>query len=46
MTRFIIDIHLDGYDTKEEHDEACEELIYDQLNSAGACIKIERVNND
>ena len=37
MTKFIVDVWLDGYETPEEHEEACdEELVADALNDSGA----------
>lgn len=42
MPRFIVDLWLDGYDTEEEMDEACEEFIYEQLNFSASDVKIVR----
>lgn len=38
--KIIIDLHLDGYDTKEEHDKACLEWVYEQLNFCGSCVDV------
>lgn len=35
MTRFIIDLTLDGYDTQEEHDAACIAALNEVLDSLG-----------
>ena len=43
MTKFIVDIWLDGYDTEEEMNDACEEFIYEQLNFSASNVEIERV---
>lgn len=46
MPRFIVDLQLDGYDTEEEMNDACEEFIYEQLNFTASYVKIERIKND
>lgn len=43
MTKFIVDIWLDGYDTEEEMNDACEEFIYEQLNFSASNVEIERI---
>jgi len=40
MTKFVIDLWLDGYETEEEHDAACEEFIRDQLDFSGSSVNI------
>lgn len=35
-----IKLWLDGYEDQEEHDKACAEFIYDQLNMTASCVKI------
>jgi len=44
MPKFIVDLWLDGYETEEEMEDACEEFIYEQLNFSASSVKIERVN--
>ena len=46
MSRFIVDIWLDGYDTEEEMIDACEEFIYEQLNFSASNVKIEKIDED
>ena len=44
MTKFIVDLWLDGYDTEEEMNEACEVFINEELTMAAsgvACTKFE-----
>jgi hypothetical protein len=38
--KLLIDIHLDGYETKEEHDKACLEFVEEQLNFTASYIKV------
>lgn len=38
--KFIVELHLDGYDSEEEMKAACKEFIYDQLNFAGTGVTI------
>lgn len=45
MPRFIVDLWLDGYNTKEEMEAACEEFIYEQLNFTASSVKIERIED-
>jgi hypothetical protein len=35
-----IRLWLDGYENKEEHDKACAEFIYDQLDMTASSVKI------
>ena len=46
MPKFIVDLWLDGYDTEEEMNDACEVFIYDQLIFTATSVKIERIEND
>lgn len=46
MPKFIVDLWLDGYDTEEEMNDACEEFIYEQLNFCASSVKIEKVIED
>lgn len=41
MTKFIVDLDLDGYDTKSEMDAACKVFIHDQLNMTSSGVSIE-----
>ena len=43
MPKFIVDLWLDGYDSEEEMEKACEEFIYEQLNFSASSVHIERV---
>lgn len=41
MTKFIVDLYLDGYENQEEHDKACEEFIQDSLDFSGSGVSVE-----
>lgn len=43
MTKFVVDLWLDGYETEEEMAKACEQFIYDQLNFSGSSVKITKI---
>jgi hypothetical protein len=43
MPKFIVDLWLDGYETEEEIESACEQFIYEQLNSSASSVKIEKI---
>ena len=45
MSKFIVDLYLDGYETEKEMEDACEEFIYDQLNFTASSVKIERIKD-
>jgi len=45
MSKFIVELYLDGYETEKEMEDACEEFIYDQLNFTASCVKIERIKD-
>ncbi len=45
MAKFIVELCLDGYDTEEEMEEACEEFIYEQLNMTASSVKITKLEN-
>ena len=45
MPRFIVDLWLDGYETKEEMEAACEEFIYEQLNFTASSVTITRIED-
>lgn len=36
MPQYVVNLNLDGYDTKEEMEEACDEFIREQLNQGSA----------
>jgi len=38
--KFLVEIYLDGYESEEEHDKACAEFVYDQLNMTASCVKV------
>lgn len=40
MSKFIVDLWLDGYDDENERAEAEKEFIYDQLNMTASSVKI------
>ena len=46
MSKFIVELWLDGFDTEEEADAAAELFIWDQLNFSGSSVKVERVSDD
>ena len=43
MPRFIVDLWLDGYETEEEMEAACETIIYEQLNFSGSDVHIQKL---
>ena len=45
MPKFIVELWLDGYETEEEMEAACEEFIYEQLNFAASSVEITRIEN-
>jgi len=45
MPRFIVDLWLDGYETEEEMEAACEEFIYEQLTMTASSVTIERIED-
>jgi hypothetical protein len=42
MTKFIVDLWLDGYDSEDEMITACEEFIFDTLDFSASSVKITR----
>lgn len=42
MPEYIVDLWLDGYDTEEQMEEACDEFIYEQLNFTASSVKVKR----
>lgn len=41
MAKFIVDLWLDGYEDKKEHDKACEDFIYEQLNMTASSVNVK-----
>ena len=39
MAKFIVEIHLDGYDSVEEHDAACAEFMNESLDFSASSVK-------
>ena len=46
MAKFVVDLWLDGYETEEEMEKACEVFIYQQLNFSGSSVEISMFDND
>lgn len=42
MPEYIVNLWLDGYDTEEEMEKACDEFIYDQLNFTASSVQVKR----
>jgi hypothetical protein len=42
MPEYIVNLWLDGYDTEEQMEEACDEFIYDQLNFTASSVRVKR----
>ena len=46
MAKFLVEIYLDSLDVEEgtkEYDDACEEFIYDQLNTTASYVTISKI---
>lgn len=43
MTKFVIDLWLDGYETEEEMVAGCKEFIENALNFSGSSISIREL---
>lgn len=43
MPKFIVDLWMDGYDSEEEMEKACEEFIYEQLDFSASSVRVERI---
>jgi hypothetical protein len=43
--KMLIDIWMDGYETKEEHKNACIQFVKDQLDFTAASVKIHWVED-
>lgn len=44
MPKFLVELWLDGFETEEEMEKACEEFIYEQLNMTASSIKVTKVD--
>jgi len=42
MPKFLVELWLDGYETEEEEEKACEEFIKEQLDFAGTSVKVTK----
>jgi hypothetical protein len=47
MTKFVLDVWLDGYETDEEHEEHCSEyFVAEALNDSGAsCSMVRKIES-
>jgi len=45
MPRYIVDLWLDGYETEEEVEEACDEFLYEQLNMTASGVTFRKIND-
>lgn len=45
MPKFIVELWLDGYESEEEMEKACEEFIYEQLNFTASGVKITKIDD-
>lgn len=46
MAYFVVDLWLDGYDTEEEGDEACEDFIKEQLDFTASSVHVKRLTDE
>jgi hypothetical protein len=46
MPKYIVDLWLDGYETEEEGDAACDEFIYEQLNMTASSVKVHKITEE
>jgi len=46
MTKFIIDVWMDGYDNEEEMVEACKTFIHESLTSSATSVSIDYVEGE
>ena len=46
MAKFIVELFLDGYESDEDMEDACEEFIYDQLNFSASSVTVERIKHE
>lgn len=45
MPKFIVELWLDGYETEEAMEAACEEFILEQLNFSASDVKVTKIEN-
>ena len=38
--KMLIELYMDGYETEQEHKEACIEFVKEQLDSAAISVKV------
>ena len=43
MPKFMVELWVDGYDSEENMEKACEEFIYEQLNMTASSVKITKI---
>ena len=43
MAKFMVELWLDGYDSEEEMENACEEFIREQLDFSASSVKITKM---
>ena len=43
MPKYIVELHLDGYETDEEMEAACDEFIEDQLDITAGGVTITKI---
>lgn len=46
MARFLVDLWLDGYDTDQEADSACEAFIFENLDFSASSVKVTRISDE
>ena len=46
MARFIVDLWLDGYDTDQEADIACQQFIEENLDTSVGQVSVTRITDD
>lgn len=46
MPKYIVDLWLDGYDTEEEMEKACDKFIYDQLDFTASSVRVKRIEEE
>lgn len=45
MAKFLVELWMDGYDSKEEMDIACEEFINDQLDMSASSVTVTKIED-
>jgi hypothetical protein len=45
MPNYIVDLWLDGYESEQEMEDACNEFIYDQLNMTASSVRIKKIDD-